>query len=42
MDMNTVFNWIILIFVIGVGAEIKKLKTEIRNLKDELGQNNAS
>ena len=42
MDMNTVLNWIILIFVVGVGAEIKKLKTEIRNLKDDLSQNNAS
>ena len=42
MDMNTVFNWIILVFVIGVGAEIKKLKKEVRNLKDELSQNNAS
>ena len=42
MDMNTVFNWIILVFVIGIGAEIKKLKTEVRNLKDELGQESAS
>ncbi len=42
MDMNMVLNWMILAFVVGVGAEIKKLKTEIRNLKDELGQNNAS
>ena len=42
MDMNMVLNWIILVFVVGVGAEIKKLKTEIRNLKDDLSQNNAS
>ena len=42
MEMNMVLNWMILVFVVGVGAEIKKLKTEIRNLKDELGQNNAS
>ena len=40
--MNTVLNWMILAFVVGVGAEIKKLKKEIRDLKDELGQNNAS
>jgi len=41
MGMDVVLDWIILIFVVGVGAEIKKLKTEIRNLKDELSQNNA-
>lgn len=42
MEMNMVLNWMILVFVVGVGAEIKKLKKEVRNLKDELGQNNAS
>ena len=42
MEMNMVLNWMILVFVVGVGAEIKKLKKEIRNLKDELSQNNSS
>ena len=36
MDMNGVLNWMILVFVLGMGAEIKKLKKEIQNLKDEL------
>ena len=35
MEMNMVLNWMILVFVVGVGAEIKKLKKEVRNLKDE-------
>ena len=42
MDMNGVLNWMILVFVLGMGAEIKKLKKEIQNLKDELSQKNAS
>ena len=42
MDMNGFLNWMILAFVLGIGAEIKKLKAEIRNLKDELSQKNAS
>ena len=42
MGMDVVLDWIILALVAGLGVEIKRLKTEIRNLKDELSQNNAS
>ena len=42
MGMNEVLDWIILAFVVGLGLEIKRLKTEIGRLKDELSQNNAS
>lgn len=42
MSMEEVLNWIILIFVVGLGVEVKKLKAEIRRLKDELSQKNVS
>ena len=42
MGMDTVLDWIILCFVVGLGAEIKKLKAEIGRLKDDLSQKNAS
>ena len=42
MDIGTVLDWFILALVAGLGVEIKRLRTEIRNLKDELSQNNAS
>ena len=41
MGMDVVLDWIILAFVVGMGMEIKKLKAEIRNLKDELNQEKA-
>ena len=38
MDMNGVLNWMILVFVLGMGVEIKKLKAEIGRLRDDLNQ----
>ena len=33
MDMNGVLNWMILVFVLGMGAEIKNSKRKFRTLK---------
>ena len=42
MGIDVVLDWIILFFVVGLGAEIKKLKAKIERLKDDLSQKNAS
>lgn len=44
MNIGTeeILNWLILVFVAGVLAEVEQLKKEIRRLKDELNQKNAS
>lgn len=42
MSTEEILNWVILAFVAGVLAEVKKLKAEIGRLKDELSQKNAS
>ena len=42
MGMEEFLNWAILALVAGVLAEVEQLKKEIRRLKDELSQKNAS
>lgn len=42
MSTEEILNWVILAFVAGVLAEVEQLKKEIRRLKDELNQKNAS